>query len=74
MMDSPQFTRGEYDTRFIEEYFSPQDLEAGTRNYPEIAALMAVLTSRQEMAKSVQAQTARGSRWKWSARRSEGRH
>ena len=73
MMDSPRFTSGEYDTRFIEEYFSPRDLENGTRSYPDIAALMAVLASRQTLTKSAQAHAAKSSRWKWAGRREAGR-
>jgi acetyl-CoA carboxylase biotin carboxylase subunit len=74
MMDSPHFISGEYDTRFIEEYFSPRDLETGAQSYPEIAALMAVLTSRQALVKTIQTNASRGSRWKWSGRRETGRH
>jgi len=72
MMDSSRFLAGQYDTRFIEEYFSPEDLESGLHLYPEVAALMAVLTDRQAQARSLQASAAHGSRWKWAGRGGEG--
>jgi hypothetical protein len=62
---------GQYDTRFVEEQFSFEEVEEGKENYPEIAALMATLVAHQEMERSAQV-IQRGERdtsnWKWVGR------
>ncbi|PJH75280.1 MAG: acetyl-CoA carboxylase biotin carboxylase subunit [Anaerolineae bacterium CG_4_9_14_0_8_um_filter_58_9] len=71
IMDSHRFMGGQYDTRFVEEQFSFEELEEGKENYPEIAALMATLVAHQQMERSAQV-IQRGERdtsnWKWVGR------
>jgi acetyl-CoA carboxylase biotin carboxylase subunit len=71
MMDSRHFADGQYDTRFVEEYFSMQEIEAGKTIHPEIAALMATLVAHQTLERSAQL-VRRGERdtsnWKWVGR------
>ncbi|MDI6770190.1 MAG: acetyl-CoA carboxylase biotin carboxylase subunit [Anaerolineales bacterium] len=71
MMDSHRFMGGQYDTRFVEERFSMQDVAEGRTLHPEIAALMATLVAHRSMARTAQV-VRRGERdtsnWKWVGR------
>jgi len=71
MMDSHRFMGGQYDTRFVEEQFSFEEVEEGKKIHPEIAALMATLVAHQQMERSAQV-IRRGERdtsnWKWVGR------
>ena len=71
MMDSHRFMGGQYDTRFVEERFSMQDVAEGRTLHPEIAAIMATLVAHRSMARTAQV-VRRGERdtsnWKWVGR------
>ncbi|MBU4226492.1 MAG: acetyl-CoA carboxylase biotin carboxylase subunit [Chloroflexi bacterium] len=71
MMDSHRFMGGQYDTRFVEERFSMQEVAEGKTIHPEIAAIMATLVAHRSMARTAQV-VRRGERdtsnWKWVGR------
>jgi len=71
MMDSHRFMAGQYDTRFVEERFSMQEMEEGKESYDEVAAIIATLVAHQETQRSAQI-VRRGERdasnWKWVGR------
>ncbi len=71
MMDSHRFLAGQYDTRFVEERFSMQEMEEGKETYDEVAAIMATLVAHQQTQRSAQI-VRRGERdtsnWKWVGR------
>ncbi|MBU2610960.1 MAG: acetyl-CoA carboxylase biotin carboxylase subunit, partial [Chloroflexi bacterium] len=71
MMDSHRFMGGQYDTRFVEERFSMQEVAEGRTLHPEIAAIMATLVAHRSMARTAQV-VRRGERdtsnWKWVGR------
>ncbi|MFZ5818859.1 MAG: acetyl-CoA carboxylase biotin carboxylase subunit [Chloroflexota bacterium] len=71
MMDSHRFMAGQYDTRFVEERFSMQEMEEGKGTYDELAAIIATLVAHQETQRSAQI-VRRGERdtsnWKWVGR------
>lgn len=71
MMDSLRFMGGQYDTRFVEERFSMQEVAEGRTLHPEIAAIMATLVAHRSMARTAQV-VRRGERdtsnWKWVGR------
>ncbi|MDO9130846.1 MAG: acetyl-CoA carboxylase biotin carboxylase subunit [Anaerolineales bacterium] len=71
MMDSHRFMGGQYDTRFVEERFSMQEVAEGRTIHPEIAAIMATLVAHRSMARTAQV-VRRGERdtsnWKWVGR------
>ena len=71
MMDSQHFMAGQYDTRFVEEHFSMQEIAAGKTIHPEIAALMATLAAHQAVERSAQHvrhDERDTSNWKWVGR------
>jgi acetyl-CoA carboxylase biotin carboxylase subunit len=71
MMDSHRFMAGQYDTRFVEDRFSMQEMEEGKESYDEVAAIIATLVAHQETQRSAQI-VRRGERdtsnWKWVGR------
>ena len=70
LMDSHRFMAGQFDTRFVEERFSPQFEEEKPAN-PEIAALLATLVAHREYKQSAQIVRANErdtSNWKWIGR------
>ncbi|MBM3152919.1 MAG: acetyl-CoA carboxylase biotin carboxylase subunit [Chloroflexi bacterium] len=71
MMDSHRFLAGQYDTRFVEERFSMEELEEGKHTFPEIAAVIATLVAHRQAEHSAQF-VQRGERdtsnWKWVGR------
>ncbi len=71
LMDSHRFLAGQYDTRFVEERFSMQEMEEGKESYDEVAAIIATLVAHQETQRSAQI-VRRGERdtsnWKWVGR------
>jgi len=71
MMDSHRYIAGQYDTRFVEERFSMQELEEGRQTYPEIAAVFATLVAHQQTKLSAQVfrkNERDTSNWKWVGR------
>ncbi len=71
MMDSHRYIAGQYDTRFVEERFSMQELEEGRQFYPEIAAVFATLVAHQQTKRSAQVfrkNERDASNWKWVGR------
>ncbi len=71
MMDSHRYIAGQYDTRFVEERFSMQELEEGRQFYPEIAAVFATLVAHQQTKRSAQIfrkNERDASNWKWVGR------
>jgi len=71
MMDSHRFMAGQYDTRFVEERFSMQEMEEGKETYDETAAIFATLVAHNETQRAAQI-VRRGERdtsnWKWVGR------
>lgn len=71
LMDSTRFLGGQYDTRFVEERFSMEEMEAERENYEKIAALLATLVAHQQTQHAAQI-VRRGARdtsnWKWLSR------
>jgi len=71
IMDSHRFIAGNFDTRFIEERFSMEEMEEGREMRPEIAAIMATLVAHrqsQQAAQLVQRGKRDASNWKWVGR------
>ncbi len=71
LMDSHRFMGGQYDTRFIEEEFSMEEIAEGKETFPEVAAIIATLVQheRTERAAHVVRRNARDtSNWKWLSR------
>lgn len=71
LMDSHRFMGGQYDTRFVEERFSMQDIENDKASQPEIAALVATLITHRQIeraAQIVQRNERDTSNWKWVGR------
>lgn len=71
MMDSHRFMGGQYDTRFVEERFSMEEVEESRRDYSEIAAMLATLVAHKETEKSAQIVNRNerdASNWKWVGR------
>lgn len=68
MMDFPRFIAGKYDTRFIDDYFSPSEMETGLDAYPELAALMATLVAHHAKTDSKPSTRGRKNSWKWALR------
>jgi len=78
MMDSHRFMGGQYDTRFIEERFSPPESPSKLETYhPEIAAVFATLVAHdafQRSAEFVMHNERDTSNWKWMGRWERMRH
>jgi acetyl-CoA carboxylase biotin carboxylase subunit len=71
MMDSHRFMGGQYDTRFVEERFSMEEVEESRKDYSEVAALLATLVAHRETARSAQIVNRNErdtSNWKWVGR------
>lgn len=71
LMDSTRFLGGQYDTRFVEERFSMDEIESGMERNADIAALLATLVAHRETQHAAQI-VCRGARdtsnWKWLGR------
>ncbi len=71
MMDSHSFMGGQYDTRFVEEEFSMEEISEGKETHPDIAAIIATLVKHEQTERSAQIMR-RGARdtsnWKWLSR------
>ena len=71
MMDSHRFMGGQYDTRFVEERFSMEEIEESKKSYDDIAAIFATLVAHTETQRAAQI-VRRGERdtsnWKWVGR------
>lgn len=71
MMDSHPFMGGQYDTRFVEEEFSMEDIAEGKETFPEVAAIIATLVQHEQTQRAahVVRRNARDtSNWKWLSR------
>ena len=71
MMDSHRFMGGQFDTRFVEEEFSMEEIVEGKETFPDIAAIIATLVTHEqtERAAHVVRRNARDtSNWKWLSR------
>lgn len=71
MMDSHRFMGGQFDTRFVEERFSIEEIEAGKENYTEIAAILATLVAHEQTERAahiIQRGERDTSNWKWVGR------
>jgi acetyl-CoA carboxylase biotin carboxylase subunit len=71
IMDSHRFIAGSFDTRFVEERFSMDEMEEGKESLPYIAAVMATLFAHrqtQQAAHIVQRGARDTSNWKWVGR------
>ncbi len=71
MMDSHPFMGGQFDTRFVEEVFSMEEIAEGKETFPEVAAIIATLVQheRTERAAHVVRRNERDtSNWKWLSR------
>jgi acetyl-CoA carboxylase biotin carboxylase subunit len=71
ILDSHRFMAGHFDTRFIEERFSLQEMEEGLPTHADIAAIMATLVAHQQTqhaAQLVQRGKRDTSNWKWVGR------
>jgi len=71
MMNSHRFMAGQYDTRFVEERFSMEQIEEGRSEFPDIAALIATLVTHdqtQRAAQIVRRNERDTSNWKWVGR------
>jgi acetyl/propionyl-CoA carboxylase alpha subunit len=71
LMDSHRFMAGQYDTRFVEERFSMEEMEEGKQSFDEIAAIFATLvahTETQRAAQIVRRAERDTSNWKWVGR------
>ncbi|MFH2102646.1 MAG: acetyl-CoA carboxylase biotin carboxylase subunit [Chloroflexota bacterium] len=71
MMDSHRFMGGQFDTRFVEERFSMDEMEDNRFYYPKIAATIAALITHRQMeaaAQFVQRNERDTSNWKWFSR------
>jgi acetyl-CoA carboxylase biotin carboxylase subunit len=74
MMDSSDFKNGLFDTRFVDEHFTPEEMEAELEMYPEIAALMASLVTHHAQAKAMKKSIQRSRNWKWAEAPKASRH
>ena len=71
MMDSHAFMGGQFDTRFVEEVFSMEEIAEGKETFPEVAAIIATLVQHEktERAAHVVRRNERDtSNWKWLSR------
>lgn len=71
LMDSHRFMAGNFDTRFIEDRFSLDEMEEGLATHPEVAAIIATLVAHRETqhaAQYVQRGKRDASNWKWVGR------
>ena len=72
MLDSLRFMTGSFDTTFVEERFSMDDVGDGSSDpRPDIAAIVATLVAhreRQQAAQIVQSSAPSTSNWKWAGR------
>ncbi len=71
IMDSFQFISGKFDTRFIEERFSMEEVKEGKEAIPHIAAIIATMVTHRRIQRASQTlrddkHTKRG--WKWMGR------
>ncbi|MBT3338639.1 MAG: acetyl-CoA carboxylase biotin carboxylase subunit [Anaerolineae bacterium] len=71
MMDSHRFMGGQFDTRFVEEEFSMEEIVEGKETFPDIAAIVATLVMHDQTERAAHV-VRRGERdtsnWKWLSR------
>jgi len=71
MMDSHRFMGGQYDTRFVEEEFSMEEIAEGKETFPDVAAIIATLVRHEQTQRAahIVRRSARDtSNWKWLSR------
>jgi acetyl-CoA carboxylase biotin carboxylase subunit len=71
ILDSHRFMASNFDTRFIEDRFSLEEMEEGLTTYPEVAAILAALAEHEQArhaAQLVQRGKRDTSNWKWVGR------
>jgi len=71
ILDSHRFLASNFDTRFIEDRFSLEEMEEGLTTYPEVAAILATLAAHEQArhaAQLVQRGKRDTSNWKWVGR------
>ena len=71
MMDSHAFMGGQFDTRFVEEVFSMEDIAEGKETFPEVAAIIATLVQHEQTERAahiVRRNVRDTSNWKWLSR------
>lgn len=71
MMDSHRFMGGQFDTRFVEEEFSLEEIAEGKETHPDVAAIIAALVTHEQTQRAAHV-VRRGERdtsnWKWLSR------
>ncbi len=71
IMKSHRFLAGNFDTRFIEERFSMEEMDEGKASHADVAAILATLVAHRETqhaAQLVQRGARDTSNWKWVGR------
>ncbi len=71
ILDSHRFLASNFDTRFIEDRFSLEEMEEGLTTHPEVAAILATLAAHEQArhaAQLVQRGKRDTSNWKWVGR------
>jgi acetyl-CoA carboxylase biotin carboxylase subunit len=71
ILESHRFLASNFDTRFIEDRFSLEEMEEGLTTYPEVAAILATLAAHEQArhaAQLVQRGKRDTSNWKWVGR------
>jgi len=71
MMDSHRFMAGQYDTRFVEEEFSMEEMAEEKETLPDVAAIIATLVKHEQTERAahvVRRNERDTSNWKWVSR------
>lgn len=71
LMDSHRFMGGQYDTRFVEERFSLNEMDEERQDQSEVAAIIATLVAHQQTQRAahvIQRGERDTSNWKWLGR------
>ncbi|MBT3713613.1 MAG: acetyl-CoA carboxylase biotin carboxylase subunit [Anaerolineae bacterium] len=71
MMDSHPFMGGQFDTRFVEEVFSMEEITEGKETFSEVAAIIATLVQHEQTERAahvVRRNVRDTSNWKWLSR------
>ena len=71
MMDSHRFMAGQYDTRFVEEEFSMEEMVEDKEILPDVAAIIATLVKHEQTQRAahvVRRNERDTSNWKWVSR------
>ncbi len=71
LLERPAFLAGDFDTQYIEQHFSMDEIAEGQRFYPQIAAILATLVTHEQTeqaAQVIQRDGGKRSNWKWADR------